>query len=48
MGKPCLEISSHVYHHHMNGKLQAYDLFDMTHLELAFHFFSLLYDDVLK
>jgi CRISPR/Cas system-associated endonuclease Cas3-HD len=46
MGKPCLEISSHVYHHHMNGRLQAYE--DMTHLELAFHFFSLFYDDVLK
>ena len=40
--------SSHIHDHHMDGKLQAYDLFDMSHLELAHHFFFLHYVDVLK
>jgi hypothetical protein len=32
----------------MDDKFQAYDLFDMSHLELAHHFFFLHYVDVLK
>jgi hypothetical protein len=31
--------SSHIYDHHMDGKFQAYDLFEMAHFELALHFF---------
>ena len=32
----------------MDGKLQAYDLFELDHLELALHFFILHHVDVLK
>jgi hypothetical protein len=32
----------------MDGKVQAHELFDMVHLELALHFFFLRYVDVLK
>ena len=32
----------------MDGKLQAYDLFELAHLELALHFFILHHVDVLK
>ena len=32
----------------MDGKLQAHDLFEMVHLELALHFFFLYLVDVLK
>jgi hypothetical protein len=32
---------SHIHVQYMDGKLQAYDLFEITHLKLAHHFFSL-------
>ena len=32
----------------MDGKLQAYDLFELAHLELALYFFILHHVDVLK
>jgi hypothetical protein len=40
--------SSHIHDHHMDGKTQAKDLFEMAHLELAHHFFILHHVDVLK
>jgi hypothetical protein len=40
--------SSHIHDHHMDGKLQANDLLEMAHLELALHFFILHHVDVLK
>jgi hypothetical protein len=33
--------SSHIHKHNMNGKLQAYDSFELALLELAPHFFLL-------
>jgi hypothetical protein len=27
--------SSYIHEHHMNGKFEAYDLFELAHLELA-------------
>ena len=36
-----LGISSHIHDHHKDGKLQAYDPFEMAHLDLALHFFVL-------
>ena len=32
----------------MDGKIQAYDIFEIAHLELALHFFILHHVDVLK
>jgi hypothetical protein len=40
--------SSHIYDHHMDGKFQAYDLFEMAHFELAHHFFFLHNIDLLN
>jgi hypothetical protein len=40
--------SSHIHDHHIDDKLQAYDLFELAHLELALHFFILYHVDVLK
>jgi hypothetical protein len=48
IGKPHLGISSHVHHHHMNNKLQAYDISKIAHLELALDLFFTYYLDVLK
>ena len=42
------DACSHIHDHHMDGKLQAYDIFELAHLELAPHFFFLHYVDVLK
>jgi hypothetical protein len=39
---------SYIHDHHIGGKLQAYDLFKMAHLELAHHLLFLPYVDVLK
>jgi hypothetical protein len=38
------ETSSHIHDHHMDGKFQAYDIFEMTHLEHALHCFSSFLD----
>jgi hypothetical protein len=35
MGKAHSRMSTHVCNHQMDGKLQAYDLFETAHLELA-------------
>ena len=34
-------ISSHIHDHHKDGKIQAFDPFEMAYLELALHFFFL-------
>ena len=43
-----LTISSHIHDHHKDGNLQAYDPFEMAHLELILHFFFLYFVGVLK